>query len=218
MISISEAVQSKINSSPFLAHALCARLININELARFWHDDIAATTKKTVSTAAIAMSIRRYIIDLTHQLPSQKVLAPTQVTVRHNLIEKTYQNSMSLHKAYRTFLELSETSPTPFSLRTTGIHETTIIINQELHPLLNTVFVKENSLFEINNLAALILLLPPKVVETPGCYYSYLGVLALAGINITEVVSTTHELILILSEEDISRAFSLLSRTNISII
>ncbi|GIW59106.1 MAG: hypothetical protein KatS3mg087_0172 [Patescibacteria group bacterium] len=108
MISISEAVQSKINSSPFLAQALCSQLININELARFWHDDIAAATKKLSAPQPIAMSIRRYIIDLTNQLPSKKVLPPTQVTARHNLIEKTYQNSMSLHKAYRTFLELSE--------------------------------------------------------------------------------------------------------------
>jgi aspartokinase len=216
MISISEAVQSKINNSPFLAHALCSQLLNINELARFWHDDIAAATKKTVSTAAIAMSIRRYLTDLSHQLPSQKILAPTQITARHNLIEKTYQNSMSLHKAYRTFLELSENNSVPFILRTTGVHETTIIINQELYPLLNTVFVKENSLVEIDNLAALILLLPPNVIETPGCYYSYLGVLALAGINLTEVVSTTHELILILSEKDISHSFNLLSRANAS--
>ena len=55
-------------------------------------------------------------------------------------------------------------------------------------------------------------MLPPGTAQIPGIYSQLLKSLAWEGINVVEVVSTLNELTIVLEEERIDAAFSIIKR------
>jgi hypothetical protein len=73
-------------------------------------------------------------------------------------------------------------------------------------------FAHEVCTFRNSNLSAITLKLPAGNVQAVGFYYQILKLIAWEGINVKEVVSTTNEFSLIVADEDVDRAFSILKR------
>ena len=66
------------------------------------------------------------------------------------------------------------------------------------------------------NLASITVKLPEENSNCSGLYYYIFKKIAWEGINLLEVVSTTNEFTLIVSQDDIDKAFSVVKRLNIA--
>ena len=81
---------------------------------------------------------------------------------------------------------------------------------------IDEIFKTEISLYSITNLASITIKLPKSNVEQSGIYYFILKQLAWADIPVQEVISTTHEITIVVKETDIKQAFSILMDMKLS--
>jgi len=72
------------------------------------------------------------------------------------------------------------------------------------------LFQKEKLISQRNDLAAVSVNLPPANLDTHGIYYVILKQLAWKGINLVEILSTSHEITLIVASSDVEEVFSLI--------
>ena len=99
-----------------------------------------------------------------------------------------------------------------------GIYETTLIISDIIADDIIEIFKDEHLTFKIANLSSITIKLPEENTSVFGVYYHILKKLAYEGINILEIVSTTHEFTVIVNDKDVDAAFSVLKRLKHDII
>ena len=91
-----------------------------------------------------------------------------------------------------------------------GIFETNIVISSNLKEEIDRIFASEEMINSMSKLASITIKLPKTNLEQSGIYYFILKQLAWANIPVQEVISTTHEITLVVKEEDINKTFSIL--------
>ena len=91
-----------------------------------------------------------------------------------------------------------------------GIFETNIVISANLKDEIDTIFKEEELINSMSKLASITIKLPKTNLEQSGIYYFILKQLAWANIPVQEVISTTHEITLVVREKDINKTFSIL--------
>jgi hypothetical protein len=84
------------------------------------------------------------------------------------------------------------------------------VVSKKLESKIDEIFKNEIVLWSIINLASITIKLPKSNIEQPGIYYFILKQLAWADIPVQEVISTTHEITIVVKEIDIKQTFSIL--------
>jgi hypothetical protein len=214
MVTIPEAVEAVIRASPFLDEALARGIVNLSALARQIKGDVERATMKKVREGAVIVALARLRRKLGQRARRQRsVFKQTpDLTVRSNLVELTYANSERLAARRRTLIERHGGRAGIFLTVTQGIRETTIIAARELREAIRTIFKGERLIDTIDGLSSVTVLLPSGTAAVPGVYHYILKALAWEGVNVVEVVSTLNEFTIVLADEDIDQAFSLIKR------
>lgn len=75
---------------------------------------------------------------------------------------------------------------------------------------IDTIFKEEELINSMSKLASITIKLPKTNLEQSGIYYFILKQLAWSNIPVQEVISTTHEITLVVKEHDINKTFSIL--------
>lgn len=213
MITIAEIVNDIISESPFLEEALNENLINISSLARKIKPDVEKRLRKEIKEGAIVMAINRLPVNSFLKI-SKTVNALMKeigdIIVRSDLMSYTFLNSFDLRKKQTSLMQQLQNSLGAFYTFSQGISETTIIISKAYENQMEGIFKKEQLIKKTTNLSSVILKLPEINSETPGLYYFILKNLAWEGVNINEVISTSNEFTIVVSDTDISKAFLVL--------
>ena len=214
MITIKSHIEELLKKEPFLLENIKNGLINISALARKIEPDLSKKVGKKLNPNAIIMSVKRMEIDqLNKARPLKKQLKNIgDLTVKSGLIDYSFQNTPEFEKISSKFSLRQLTKTKGFHTLCKGVHETTVIISENL----KNVF--EKSLGAITyqsrqeNLASITIQLPKLNTEVTGLYHHLLGMITWRGINIIEVISTTHELTIIIKEEHVSAALEALMK------
>ncbi len=212
MITIGEITKQLIQKIPFIEEALSEDLINISSLARKLHPDIEKALVKKVQVGAIAMAIKRMDREEHHQFNKglrKFVDNLGDFIVRSSLMHYTFENSKSLIFKQRELLNSIAGEQIYYSV-SGGINETTLVVSKSTSFLVEEIFKDEKLIFQKKGLASITLQLPKKREQTMGFYYFVLKNMALANINIEELISTTNEFTILVKENDIDRAFAVL--------
>ena len=212
MYSVSQAVSYLINKSPFIQETLSNDLVNTSALARYLQEEVNQLTEKEVQIGAIQMAIKR--MPVTEQLTLEKSLSQFMrqlgdIIVRSDLVEYSYQASPTLMSNQVKLLQAIDRRDKYFYSFCKGVHETTIIVSQALSSRVNEIFADEEVKITRAGLAAVSVMLPSANLDTYGVYYAILKRIAWQGINIIEVISTSHEITLIVSKSEVDQVFSL---------
>ena len=219
MKSISSVVESLIKEKPYLEEALAQDLINISSLARALQPEIEAELKKEVREGAIIMAIKRIHPILQFELENkirQIIRALGDITVRSNLVKYSCRNS-STHILRRVqLLDKIGHAKEIFYTYSQGVYQTPIILSNTAEEYVETCFRGEQLVSKAPNLASITVKLPEENSNCSGLYYYIFKKIAWEGINLLEVVSTTNEFTLIVSQDDIDKAFSVVKRLNIA--
>ncbi len=215
MITISEAVKDLLTQLPFLEEALSDNLVNVSSLARKLLPDIEKKLKKPVKEGAVIMAINRLAPNYYHKINiglKDFVTHLGDFTVRSDLVDYTYANTESLRRKQSIILNQLEGQSGVFYTFSQGVNETTIIVSASQETLMDELFKTETLISKKTDLSTITMGLPEENTEISGFYYFILKNLAWEGINIMDVISTTNEFTIVVREEDITRAFSILRR------
>jgi hypothetical protein len=213
---IPSVIEEVIKKKPFLEGALIEGLINLSALARQLKGEVEQIMGKSVNESAVIMALNRLVprLELTSTMKFKRIIAGVgDIIVRSNLTDFTYSNSSTLYKRQEELLREVYSANTPqdiFCSFSQGIYETTLVVSSMLGPIIRRVFESETLLVKRERLSSITVKLPPENTGVPGVYYYIFKELAWDNINITEVISTSNEFTVVVNDEDIHRAFTIL--------
>jgi hypothetical protein len=214
MRTVAEVIEEQVAAAPFLEDALALGILNLSALARRLRPRVEEALHKEVSDAAVMMALKR--LEPRFAGKSAAVIRVLrrmgELTVRSNLVEFTFRNSETILERQRELLAAIHRRSDTFLTVTQGVLEVTIIASATFTRRIEEVFASERTVSRLDNLSAINIRLPKETVQTPGVHYVLLKQLAFADINVVEVVSTFTELTVVLSHQEVDRAFSVLKR------
>ncbi len=213
MKTISSVVEVYIKSKPFLQSALSQGIINLTSLSRIIKDDIEGQLGKEVRNGAVVMALKRLSDDLefraTHKIV--KTLKNIgEITVRSSLNDYTFKVSDTLLHNMALLITKIQENKNAFYTSSRGVNETTIVVSNNIAKDVEEVFRNETLIERIENLSSITVKLPKENVSIPGIYYFIFQRLSWEGVNIYEVISTTYEFTILVSEEQIDKAFKVI--------
>lgn len=212
-MNIAQAVDEQISKSPFLEEALADQLINISSLARQMQPEIERQLGKKVQTGAIVMAINRRPAQASFRISKtirEFMGRLGDIIVRSDLRDYTFENSASLNSGNRLLMDSIAGEKEIFCTISQGVFETTLVVSNLLAGRIKDVYKNEKLIAGKEKLSSVTIRLPEINTEVSGIYYFLLKQLAWIGINICEVISTTNEITLVVSEKDVHKAFALL--------
>ena len=204
MITISEAVRDIVEHDPALKSGIAQRLMNLSQVARHLHAVVEARTHKPVRHGAIAMALSRLQSELPQLDDGPALTLADRITVQRGLAIVTLPNVADAH---RGLLELHRRMRPEgrYLTITEGIREITLIVEESLlDEALDAVGATPTRLSR--RIASLSVSLTRENLRTPGILYRILQPLALQGVNLVEVASTTTEFHVYLLEGDVMLA------------
>ncbi|TCP27908.1 hypothetical protein EV195_10167 [Tenacibaculum skagerrakense] len=213
MKTIQEAVETTIRKTPFIEEALNEKLINVSSLARVILPEVAQQLKKEVKVGAVMMAINR--LSPVNELRIRKnikklALNLGDVIVRSDLCDFTFKNTPTLFKRIAKILDKASENNDLFLTISQGIFETNIVASIILQPFIVEIFEEENLINNVTDLASITIKLPKENLEQSGIYYFILKQFAWANIAVQEVISTTHEMTIVVKESDVNETFGIL--------
>jgi len=213
VIKISEHVNQIILRSPFLIEALAEGLVNVSSLARKIHPEVEQAVGKTINNGAIIQAINRMdtgtLMNLDRNM-RQFFNKMTDISVRSGLLDYTFLNSETLLSKQVDLLKAISKKAKVFYSFSQGVSETTIVISENMGIELEEIFQSEKMLVKEKDLSSISLMLPAGNQFVYGLYYYILKELALNGINLVEMISTSNEYTIVVGNKDLDKAFSLL--------
>jgi len=213
MITIPNAVEEVIKKKPFLESALVEGLVNLSALARQLKPDIEKKVGKEVNDSAVIMALNRLVprLELMSTMKFKKVVENIgDIIVRSNLADIAFANSNTLFEKQAILLDKVRNMKDVFCTFSQGIYETTLVVSNSIIDLVEEIFKEEKLIAKSDNLSSITVKLPSDNTACPGVYYYIFKELAWDNINIMEVISTTNEFTVVVSDEDIHRAFTIL--------
>lgn len=216
MLTIPNAVEEVVKHKPFLEGALTDGLINLSALARRIKPEVEERVGKAVTESAIVMALNRLVPRLEHAatLKIQGIIDNMgDIIVRSSLTDFTFGNSQTMHSCQERLLNrIDEINPNKdiFCTVSQGINETTLIVSDIVADMAGVVFKNEMLISRSDNLSSITVKLPTDNSTCPGVYYHIFKELAWENINIKELISTTNEFTVVVSDTDIQRAFTIL--------
>jgi len=213
MKTISSVVEQYIKSKPFLLSSLSQGIINLTSLARIMMPELEAHLGKDVKQGAVVMSLKRLSEELDFKINYKisKVLKNIgEITVRSSLTDFTYVISDTLLDNQAKLISEINKNQDIFYTSSRGVNETNIVISASVEHLIETIFKNEKLTHKIENLSSITVKLPQENISTPGVYYYIFQRLAWEGIIIHEVISTTNEFTIIVSDDQIDVAFKVI--------
>ena len=218
MITVSQAVEKVIKVKPFVVEALCEGILNNSSLARQIKPMVEKLTGKQVKMGAIVMALNRLIPQLDYSLSQnlENLLESLgDIIVRSNLTDYTYKNSNNIFDCHTRVMQEISNQQDVFYTLVRGVFESNLVVSSTYEKLVEEQFKDEECIYKQGELSAITLKLPTSNVQVTGFYYHIMKAIAWEGINIKEVISTTNEFTVIVNDEDVDRAFSILKNLRI---
>jgi hypothetical protein len=213
MNTISSVVEQYIKSKPFLLSSLSQGIINLTSLSRIMMPELQSHLGKEVKQGAIVMALKRLSEELDFKINYKisKVLKNIgEITVRSSLTDYTFVISDTLLENQARLLAEINRKQDIFYTSSRGVNETNIVVSSSIASIIDTIFKGEKLTHKIEDLSSITVKLPQENISTPGVYYYIFQRLAWEGIIIHEVISTTNEFTIIVSDDQIDIAFKVI--------
>lgn len=213
MKTISSVVEHYIKTKPFLLSALSQGIINLTSLSRNMMPELEQELGKDVKQGAVVMALKRLSEELDFRVNHKilKVLKNIgEITVRSSLIDYTFAVSETILDKQAALISEINKETGIFYTSSRGVNETNIVVSESVGHLVDKHFSAEKLIQKQENLASITVKLPKENVSIPGIYYFIFQRLAWEGIIINEVISTSNEFTILVSEEEVDVAFKVI--------
>jgi len=204
MITVAETVREIVTGNPELRMGMAKGLMNLSSVARYIHPAVEARAKKPVRASAIAMALSRLQEELPNLANTPTPKLGRKITVQRGLAVLTFPNTARCREGLLP-LQAAVGKANGHLTISDGVREITVIVDQSALPLVKEN-VRERPAEKRTGIASLSVALTRENLSTPGVLYRLLEPLALQGMNVAEVTSTTTEFHIYISEEDVMLA------------
>jgi hypothetical protein len=110
----------------------------------------------------------------------------------------------------RKLLEAVNLNKDVFYTSSRGVNELNIVVSNSLNKAVEEYFKDERLTQKAENLSSITVKLPAENVSVPGIYYFIFQRLAWEGIVLYEVISTTNEFTILVDDDQVDIAFSVI--------
>jgi len=207
---VARAVQELLLSKPALLAALSMGVVNYSALARSLKGEVERRLGREVSEAAVKVALIRFREHLSRSIAGESV------------VKIVAESSTSLVDDVG-LLTVRAGDPVALAPLLSGVRARLLQITQGVHTLtvVTDTDVLEGLLRRLDprvveavyrDQAAVILVSPRDIITTPGVMAYLTTLLAVNGINITQVISTHTDTLFILGRREAVEAYSLLRR------
>ena len=213
MKTVSSIVENYIKTKPFLLNALSLGIINLTSLARNIMIELETDFGKEVKQGAVVMALKRLTEELDFRLNHKinKVISNIgEITVRSALTDYTFAASDTVLTKQAELIADINTFTDIFYTSSRGVNETNIVVSNTINHLVDKHFIGEKLIQKLENLASITVKLPKENITVPGIYYFIFQRLAWEGIIINEVISTSNEFTILVSEKEVDIAFKVI--------
>jgi hypothetical protein len=213
MKTVSSIVENYIKTKPFLLNALSLGIINLTSLSRNIMSELESEFGKEVKQGAVVMALKRLTEELDFRLNHKinKVIKNIgEITVRSSLSDYTFAVSETVLNKQAELIADINAFPDVFYTSSRGVNEINIVVSKSVNQLVDKHFVNEKLIQKLDDLASITVKLPKENIVVPGIYYFIFQRLAWEGIIINEVISTSNEFTILVSEEQVDVAFKVI--------
>lgn len=213
MKTISSVVEHYIKTKPFLLSALSQGIINLTSLSRNMMPELEQELGKDVKQGAVVMALKRLSEELDFRVNHKilKILKNIgEITVRSSLIDYTFVVSETILDKQAALISEINKENGIFYTSSRGVNETNIVVSNSVGYIVDKHFLGEKLIQKLDNLASITVKLPKENISIPGIYYFIFQRLAWEGIIINEVISTSNEFTILVSEEEVDVAFKVI--------
>lgn len=211
MVTAAHVVKKMIRDRPFIEEAIRINIINYGGLADFLLPDIEKELNAKVTHASVMMAIRRYAESLEKKEFSHEILEYIKdINVRSNLFEITIYKTGESKNILQKIQNLPDARKGDVLSIITGMHEISIIANEQLEKKILSVIPKGEIKQKMKSISGITVNLSEEAAEAAGIFYVITKNLALENINIIEIVSTWTETSFIVSTKDAAKTFTVI--------
>jgi aspartokinase len=203
MINVSKKVQDIVSESAFTQEGMQSSLLNLSQYAKAIHEEVENRCKKDVKLGTIVVALNRIQKKLADEpslvLPS---IAIQESYIHNDLTEWVVEKNALTQKTLRALTEKAGKDPSGISV-TQGMHEMTIIAHKKYNEWMEKSFSKKSIVNRVDGLSNVTVKVSTKYTHTPNVFYALFRSLAAQNINIVEIFSTSSEISLLVSADDI---------------
>lgn len=206
---LSAIVGEIIIGKPFLEEAMHYNYLNLTAFSEYIRPYIERELQKEISIHAIKMALSRF--ELTgewHMVPRSHGLS--RISTRTGLSVLTLARTAKNIETVTQFMVEKRKSEKHFFTMIEWVHEIDLIFEHSLRSEILERIPQHAHILLVTDLALISGELSDAEISTPWLFYTVTKRLAFHGVNIIQVLSTYHELGIIIKEVDIKRALLVL--------
>lgn len=209
MKKLSTIVSEIILEKPFLEEAILHNYLNLTAFSEYIRPYIQKELQKDISVHAIKMAFSRFD-DLRDRQMSVYAHWLQKVSTRTNLSILTLARTPKNIELITQFMIEKKRSDKHFFTIIEWVHEIDIVFAHELMSSIEEKFPSHSRVLLVSGLGLVTGELSDAEISTPWLFYAVTKRLAFHGVNIIQVLSTYHELGIIVQEIDIKKALLVL--------
>lgn len=208
MRKVSDIIADMIMRQAFLEEALNYNFLNLTAFAEYIQNQVEKEAGKSVSIHAIKMALSR--LKLPDSFPPCPKSNFTKISTRTGLSIITLIRSPKSVEIVMNFMIERRKDTKRFFTMIEWVHEIDIVFETDDLSVIQERFPQSIQILTVSWLGLISWELSDVEISTPWLFYSVTKRLAFHGVNIIQVLSTYHELGIIMQEADIKRGIGLL--------
>lgn len=212
MKTITSIVEEIIMSKPFLQDFLVQDLLHYKNLALSIQKEVNTIANKEIRVQTIIISLRRIRKNLVKEHKSEiKFDDETDLSIKSNICEIVLEKTNRVEKKLKN-LEIKQNRNDIYSINM-GLNQINLVVSKKHKNKILNLFEKDEILSIFDNLEGIIVSFSIETFERPGLFYILTRSLFWKDISIVEIISTMTELIIIVKESDVTRAYDSIKKT-----
>ena len=213
--SISRAVEKLILEEPLLEDFLARDLINQSALARTLIPRVEKEVGQKAKPQAVIMAVKRFAANSKQMIETKKmreVLGKSTINLKSGVADIAVEKTEGLFELLSDLAKKVKTHKGEILSVVEGQTEAAIIIEEKYVEEVLKKLPKKSVLKVERNIVDLHILCPPEFWNAPGIIYLVTKRLALADVNIIDLLTTTTEFSVLVRKDDAGRAFEAISK------
>ncbi len=212
-ISIAEAVRKVVLKHPSIIDALVLGIGSYSQICRYIYDEVVEELGgRNPSLYAMKMALKRFVDTLKEnkEVNEQKIsliLKDSQLEMINDVILFTFKRKFFSEIFTLLLRELGEGHFIHF---TQGKRAVTVVMDRVAYNKVRKSIKQEYLIETLENQSAVILVSPYDIITTPGVVNYITSTLYYSGVNITQIISSYVDTIIIVDKKDGVKTYSLI--------
>lgn len=209
MVTIAHLVKKMVAERPMLQETLRQGIISFAALAEKLKPLIEKELGKSVKESAIVMALRRYSEELDTKAEKKAAsLFGSGIVMKTGIADIAVAKSATLASKLEKLYRIVDFSRGDVLNLIHGNYEVGIVTSERHMPKVLKLLESEEILMKEKGLVSIAMAIAKDHLYTPGILFTVVRKLAWDNVNIFELVSTTTELVFIVSSKDAARAYN----------